>query len=101
MTGMMTHPVSYGSLKRMTLRDAEEALFGGGCEAYFQSNYVQETELRLKQLQAGEGWGNGSAAVCASSRPWGFSGSRYGRTKKTAAACWRRYGAASAIWRDT
>lgn len=57
MTGMMTHPVSYGSLKRMTLRDAEEALFGGGCEAYFQSNYVQETELRLKQLQAGEGLG--------------------------------------------
>ncbi|MDR9852256.1 transcription initiation factor TFIID [Paenibacillus sp. VCA1] len=55
MTGMMTHPVSYGSLKRMTLRDAEEALFGGGCEAYFQSNYVQETEQRLKEQQTGEG----------------------------------------------
>ncbi len=54
MTGMMTHPVSYGSLKRMTLREAEEALFGGGCEAYFQSNYAQEAMQNLGRLQAGE-----------------------------------------------
>ncbi|MED5020881.1 transcription initiation factor TFIID [Paenibacillus chibensis] len=54
MTGMMTHPVSYASLKRMTLREAEEALFGGGCEAYFESNYVQEAQHRLGRLQAGE-----------------------------------------------
>ncbi|MCJ8012048.1 transcription initiation factor TFIID [Paenibacillus sp. KQZ6P-2] len=53
MTGMMTHPVSYASLKRMTLREAEEALFAGGCEAYFQGNYVQEAMRRLQQLETG------------------------------------------------
>lgn len=55
MTGMMTHPVSYSSLKRMTIREAEEALFGGGCEAYFHGNYVQEAAHRLQKLEAGEG----------------------------------------------
>ncbi|MWV45936.1 transcription initiation factor TFIID [Paenibacillus sp. HJL G12] len=54
MTGMMTHPVSYGSLKRMTLHEAEEALFAGGCEAYFQSNYVQESMHKLQRLEAGD-----------------------------------------------
>lgn len=54
MTGMMTHPVSYASLKRMTLREAEEALFGGGSEAYFQGNYVQEAAHKLQQMEAGE-----------------------------------------------
>ncbi|BFH59876.1 transcription initiation factor TFIID [Paenibacillus azoreducens] len=54
MTGMMTHPVSYGSLKRMTLREAENALFGDGCAAYFHSNYVQEAAHRLQKLDSGE-----------------------------------------------
>ncbi|MNX60141.1 hypothetical protein D3C86_910390 [compost metagenome] len=54
MNGMMTHGVSYSSLKSMTLREAEAALFGDGGELYFQGNYVREADRGLAALRLDE-----------------------------------------------
>ncbi|WP_157277909.1 transcription initiation factor TFIID [Paenibacillus taiwanensis] len=54
MSGIMTHELSYSQLKRMTLREAEQALFGEGCEAYFRNNFVQVAEQRMSQRSAAE-----------------------------------------------
>ncbi|MCY9513009.1 transcription initiation factor TFIID [Paenibacillus apiarius] len=54
MNGIMTHDVSFGQLKRMTLREAESALFGSGCHVYFQDNYAKEAEKYMMQLNAAE-----------------------------------------------
>lgn len=50
MAGMMTHPVSFSNLKRMTLQEAEEALFGEGCRMYFQDNIVRPAEEAVKRM---------------------------------------------------
>lgn len=50
MNGIMTHGVSFSQLKRMTLREAEEALFGSGCIAYFRDNYERAAESAIRQL---------------------------------------------------
>lgn len=50
MAGMMTHPVGFGSLKRMTLQEAEEALFGEGCRSYFQQNMVRPAEEAVHRI---------------------------------------------------
>ncbi|WP_195573734.1 transcription initiation factor TFIID [Paenibacillus sp. 1001270B_150601_E10] len=52
MNSMMTHPVSFGALKRMSLAEAEEALFGQGCEMYFQDNIAREAQRLLTQYDA-------------------------------------------------
>ncbi|WP_019422333.1 hypothetical protein [Paenibacillus sp. OSY-SE] len=54
MNGIMTHDVSFGQLKRMSLREAESALFGSGCHVYFQDNYVKEAEKYMLQLNTAE-----------------------------------------------
>ncbi|RUT31759.1 transcription initiation factor TFIID [Paenibacillus zeisoli] len=54
MNGMMTHGVSYSSLKSMTLQEAEAALFGDGGELYFQGNYVREADRALAALRLDE-----------------------------------------------
>ncbi|AJS60966.1 tubulin-like doman-containing protein [Paenibacillus sp. IHBB 10380] len=50
MTGIMSHQVSFNSLKRMTLREAEQALYGDGCDVYFHNNYVREIQERLEGI---------------------------------------------------
>lgn len=50
MNGMMTHGVSFSQLKRMTLREAEEALFGSGCIAFFRDNHERAAESAIRQL---------------------------------------------------
>ncbi|MGF7048958.1 hypothetical protein J2T13_003466 [Paenibacillus sp. DS2015] len=53
MTGIMSHQVSFSSLKRMTLREAEQALYGDGCDVYFHTNYVREITVRLEGVHVG------------------------------------------------
>lgn len=52
--GMMSHPVSYAGLKRMNIREAEEALFGDGCRQFFHSNYELEVQKRLRDMSTSE-----------------------------------------------
>ncbi|KZS45546.1 transcription initiation factor TFIID [Paenibacillus glucanolyticus] len=52
--GMMSHPVSYAGLKRMNIREAEEALFGEGCQQFFHSNYELEVQKRLGDTSTSE-----------------------------------------------
>lgn len=52
--GMMSHPVSYAGLKRMNIREAEEALFGEGCQQFFHSNYELEVQKRLRDTSTAE-----------------------------------------------
>ncbi|WP_152399526.1 transcription initiation factor TFIID [Paenibacillus cellulositrophicus] len=54
MNGMMTRPVGFASLKGMSVREAEEALFGDGCRRYFQANYEQEANEALGRLDGAE-----------------------------------------------
>ncbi|GAB6992215.1 transcription initiation factor TFIID [Paenibacillus pini] len=54
MTGMMTHPVSYSHLRRMSIREAENALFGDGCDLYFREHYVREARSRMEQMDITE-----------------------------------------------
>ncbi|WP_438351923.1 transcription initiation factor TFIID [Paenibacillus sp. FA6] len=54
MTGIMTHKMSYHSLKRLSLREAEHALYGEGCEIYFRDNYIREIQARLDHIQIGD-----------------------------------------------
>lgn len=50
MYGIMTHAVSYNSLKRMSLTEAEEALFGDGCRSYFRDNFTREAEAAISGM---------------------------------------------------
>ncbi|MHA0856439.1 transcription initiation factor TFIID [Paenibacillus sp. CMAA1364] len=51
MSGLMTHRISYHAVKRMSLREAEYALYGDGCETYFRDNYIKVTHARLNEIQ--------------------------------------------------
>jgi len=50
MSGIMSREMSYSQLKSLSLEDAEQALFGDGCRAYFHANFVQEANLAVDQL---------------------------------------------------
>lgn len=50
MHALMTHEVSYASLRSMSLREAEQALYGEGCRAFFRSNYEDPARRGLEQL---------------------------------------------------
>ncbi|MCM3261997.1 transcription initiation factor TFIID [Paenibacillus lautus] len=52
--GMMSHPVSYAGLKRMNIREAEEALFGDGCRQFFRDNYELAARKRLSDMSTAE-----------------------------------------------
>lgn len=54
MHGLMTNDISYGAIRKLSLKEAEEALFGGGGEAFFRSNFQDEASRRLKEFRAGE-----------------------------------------------
>jgi len=54
MNSLMTRSVSFASLKSMSLREAEYALFEKGGDAFFRDNYEQETERRLTEWDAAQ-----------------------------------------------
>lgn len=54
MHGLMTNDISYAAIRKLSLKEAEEALFGGGGEAFFRSNFQDEATRRLKEFRASE-----------------------------------------------
>ncbi|AIQ11513.1 transcription initiation factor TFIID [Paenibacillus durus] len=57
MTGLMSHGrPSYHELKRLSLREAEELIFGGGGEAYFHSNFASPAAKRLESADPLREW---------------------------------------------
>jgi hypothetical protein len=51
MTGIMSHQMSFNSLKKLSLREAEHALYGEGCEIYFRDNIVREMQDNVEHIQ--------------------------------------------------
>lgn len=57
MTGLMSHGrPSYHELKQLSLREAEQQLFGNGAEAYFHNNFVAESNRRVEGLKPLQQW---------------------------------------------
>lgn len=54
MAGLMTAKVSYSELAALTLREAEQALFLGSSQTFFEANFVQGARKRLENLQIKE-----------------------------------------------
>lgn len=54
MTGLLTSGIRYEQLRRMSLREAEEALFSDGCAAFFRKHFTSSAEERLGYVKAGE-----------------------------------------------
>lgn len=54
MHGLMTNDISYAAIRKLSLKEAEEALFGGGGEAFFRSNFQEEATRRLKEFRTSE-----------------------------------------------
>lgn len=50
MMGLLTSGMRYDQLKRMSLREAEAALFGDGCSAFFHNHFKYASEERLVQV---------------------------------------------------
>ncbi|WP_339317413.1 transcription initiation factor TFIID [Paenibacillus sp. FSL R10-2734] len=57
MSGLMSHGrPSYNELKQLSLREAEQQLFGDGGEAYFRNNFVAESNRRVEGFSPLRGW---------------------------------------------
>lgn len=57
MTGLMSYGrPSYGELKRLTLSEAEDMLFGSGGEAYFRSNFTEPSSRLLETVNPLTDW---------------------------------------------
>lgn len=54
MHGLMTNDISYAAIRKLSLKEAEEALFGGGGEAFFRSNFQEEAIRRLKEFRVSD-----------------------------------------------
>ncbi len=54
MTGLMSDKISFGELRQMTLRQAEEALYRDGSERFFQANFVEVAQRRLESSELQE-----------------------------------------------
>lgn len=54
MTGLLTSGVRFEQLRRMSLREAEEALFGDGCALFFRKHFIEAAGMRLSELKAAE-----------------------------------------------
>lgn len=73
MTGLMSHGrPSFSELKPLTLREAEELLFGGGGEAYFRSNFADVSAGRAVALDPAREWAAMLAAQEQSAAPVTF-----------------------------
>lgn len=63
MTGLMSHGrPSYSELKQLSLREAEEMLFGGGAQAYFRSNFAEVSGRRAAEVNPAREWAGVLAA---------------------------------------
>lgn len=54
MTGLLTSGIRYEQLRRMSLREAEEALYGDGCTVFFRKHFIHAAEERLSHIKAAE-----------------------------------------------
>ncbi|MEV5025296.1 transcription initiation factor TFIID [Paenibacillus sp. LPE1-1-1.1] len=54
MTGLLTSGIRFEQLRRMSLREAEEALFGDGCKVFFRKHFTEAAAIRLGELNAAE-----------------------------------------------
>ncbi|WP_138752978.1 transcription initiation factor TFIID [Paenibacillus sinopodophylli] len=54
MAGLLTSGIRYDQLRRMTLREAEGALFGDGCDGFFHKHFVEMADIRLSEMNAAE-----------------------------------------------
>ncbi|MFD0716419.1 transcription initiation factor TFIID [Paenibacillus sp. GCM10027626] len=54
MKGLLTSGIRYEQLRRMSLREAEEALFGDGCAEFFCKHFIRSAEERLGYVQVAE-----------------------------------------------
>ncbi len=55
MNGIMSSSASYSSIRRLTLAEAEEALFGSAAESFFRGNFEAEAQRRLAEADIGRG----------------------------------------------
>lgn len=52
MHGLMTNDVSYGAVRKLSLKEAEETLLGGGGDAFFRRNFEEEAARHLQEFEA-------------------------------------------------
>lgn len=50
MSGIMTYDHKFANLRTMSLREAEQALFGDGCSVYFHDNFAREMNRAIEQM---------------------------------------------------
>lgn len=63
MTGLMSHGrPSYSQLRMLSLREAEELLFGDGADAYFRSNFAEVAARRAAGVDPAREWAGMLAA---------------------------------------
>ncbi len=55
MNGIMSSSASYSSIRRMTLYEAEEALFGKAAESFFRGNFEAEAQRNMAEADIGRG----------------------------------------------
>ncbi|WP_172195641.1 transcription initiation factor TFIID [Saccharibacillus qingshengii] len=55
MNGIMSSSATYSSIRRMTLAEAEAALFGSAAESFFRGNFEAEAQRRLAEADIGRG----------------------------------------------
>ncbi|MDO3412738.1 transcription initiation factor TFIID [Saccharibacillus sp. CPCC 101409] len=55
MNGIMSSSASYASIRRMTLAEAEETLFGKAAESFFRGNFEAEAQRRMAEADIGRG----------------------------------------------
>lgn len=70
MHGLMSNDISYAAIRKLPLKEAEEALFGGGGEAFFRSNFQEEAARRLQEFRAVNGWTRRSGSRFRSIPMW-------------------------------
>lgn len=54
MSGLLTNNIRYDQLRRMSLREAEEALFGDGCTIFFRKHFTSSAEVNLGYVKASD-----------------------------------------------
>jgi hypothetical protein len=50
MTGLLSQSVSWGELRKLTLKQAEEVLYGGHAQAFFSQHFAERADKMLKDL---------------------------------------------------
>lgn len=55
MNGIMSSSATYSSIRRMTLAEAEQTLFGSAAESFFRGNFEAEAQRRMAEADIGRG----------------------------------------------